>query len=382
MNSKYPSITALQKGASHKVPGFAFEYLEGGCNEEVNLRRNTAAIRDKILEPHYIDGPTSVDTSTQLFGHNYSAPFGIAPIGLQGLIWPGAPEILAEAAAKENIPFILSTVSTASIEKIATITGGKNWFQLYYPSEKSVRDDMLNRAAAAGTKVLVLLSDVPSFGIRYKDIKNGLALPPKMTLRNIFQILQHPDWAISTLWHGKPAFANMTPYMPKGLNLRQLGTFMNQNFSGRLTKERLLEIRSKWKGTLVLKGVASEYDAEVAREVGMDGIIISNHGGRQLDNGESTIHTLERLAKKYQSHYTVMMDSGVRTGADVAVSMATGAQFTFMGRTFMYGVGALGKKGGSFTIQMLKKQLQQVMEQVGAPSVKELPQFLLRKNIG
>lgn len=378
MNSKYPSIASLQKGASQKVPRFAFEYLEGGCNEEVNLRRNTADIRAKILEPHYIDGPQSVNTETQLFGQTYSAPFGIAPIGLQGLIWPGAPEILAAASAKENIPFILSTVSTASIEKIAAITQGKNWFQLYYPSEQSVRDDILNRVASAGVKVLVLLSDVPSFGIRYKDIKNGLALPPKMSLRNIMQIMQHPDWAIRTLWHGKPQFVNMNPYMPKGLNLRQLGTFMNQNFSGRLTKDRLLEIRSKWKGTLVLKGVASEKDAEIAREVGMDGIIISNHGGRQLDNGESTINTLDRLANKYKSHYTVMMDSGIRTGADVAVSMATGAQFTFMGRTFMYGVGALGNKGGLFTIQMLKKQLQQVMEQVGAPSVKELTQSLLR----
>lgn len=378
MNSKYPSIAALQKGASRKVPEFAFEYLEGGCNEEVNLRRNTEDIRNKILEPHYIDGPVSVDTSTQLFGQTYSAPFGIAPIGLQGLIWPGAPEILAQAAFKENIPFILSTVSTASIETIAKITEGKNWFQLYYPSDQSVRDDILNRAASAGTKVLVLLSDVPSFGIRYKDIKNGLALPPKMSLRNIFQIAQHPHWAISTLWHGKPGFENMTPYMPKGLNLRQLGAFMNQNFSGRLTKERLLEIRAKWKGSLVLKGVASEKDAEIAREVGIDGIIISNHGGRQIDNGESTIHTLERLAEKYNSYYTVMMDSGIRTGADVAVSLASGAEFTFMGRSFMYGVGALGKKGGCFTIQMLKKQLQQVMEQVGAPSVKELPQFLLR----
>ncbi|MEY2950665.1 MAG: alpha-hydroxy acid oxidase [Saprospiraceae bacterium] len=378
MNNKYPSIASLQKEASQKVPGFAFEYLEGGCNEEVNLRRNTEDIRAKILEPQYIDGPFSVNTETHLFGQTYSAPFGIAPIGLQGLIWPGAPEILAAAAAKENIPFILSTVSTASIEKIATITEGKNWFQLYYPSEQSVRDDILNRAAIAGVKVLVLLSDVPSFGIRYKDIKNGLALPPKMSLRNIMQIIQHPDWAIRTLLHGKPEFVNMNPYMPKGLNLRQLGSFMNQNFSGRLTKERLLEIRSKWKGKLVLKGVASEKDAEIAREVGMDGIIISNHGGRQLDNGESTICTLNRLAHKYQTHYTVMMDSGIRTGADVAVSMASGAQFTFMGRTFMYGVGALGNKGGLFTIQMLKKQLQQVMEQVGAPSVKELPQFLLR----
>ena len=379
INSKYPSVQDLRKKAERKIPRFAFEYLDGGCNEDVNLHKNTSDIREVELLPYYLRNHIKSDMKTELFGHTYDAPFGIAPVGLQGLMWPNAPEILAKAAFDHNIPFILSTVTTSSIERIAEITEGQAWFQLYHPTEDSMRDAIIKRADAAGCPVLVILCDVPSFGFRPRDIRNGLAMPPKMSVKNILQIMTKWEWALKTLVHGQPSFETLKPYMPKNLDLKQLGNFMNQTFSGRLNEEKIKPIRDMWKGKLVLKGVANEADAEVAVRLGLDGIIVSNHGGRQLDAGESTIKPLVRIAKEYGDQIKVMMDSGLRSGPDIARTLASGAEFTFMGRSFMYGVAALGSQGGNHTISLLKTELQQVMEQICCENVQDFPTHLITK---
>ena len=379
INSKYPSVQDLRKKAERKIPRFAFEYLDGGCNEDVNLHKNTSDIREVELLPYYLRNHIKSDMKTELFGHTYDAPFGIAPVGLQGLMWPNAPEILAKAAFDHNIPFILSTVTTSSIERIAEITEGQAWFQLYHPTEDSMRDAIIKRADAAGCPVLVILCDVPSFGFRPRDIRNGLAMPPKMSVKNILQIMTKWEWALKTLVHGQPSFETLKPYMPKNLDLKQLGNFMNQTFSGRLNEEKIKPIRDMWKGKLVLKGVANEADAEVAVRLGLDGIIVSNHGGRQLDAGESTIKPLVRIAKEYGDQIQVMMDSGLRSGPDIARTLASGAEFTFMGRSFMYGVAALGSQGGNHTISLLKTELQQVMEQICCENVQDFPKHLITK---
>ncbi|MBC8767287.1 alpha-hydroxy-acid oxidizing protein [Arenibacter sp. N53] len=377
INTKYPSVVDLRNKAKKRIPQFAFEYLDGGCNEDVNLHKNTAEIRDIELLPYYLSKHTGSSMKTELFGHVYDAPFGIAPVGLQGLMWPNAPEILAKSAFEHNIPFILSTVTTSSIERISEITEGKAWFQLYHPTEDSVRDDIIKRAEAAECPVLVILCDVPTFGFRPRDIRNGLAMPPKMSVKNILQVLGKPSWAFNTLKYGQPNFETLKPYMPKGLDLAQLGKFMDQTFSGRLNEEKIKPIRDMWKGKLVIKGVANEADAESAIKLGLDGIIVSNHGGRQLDAGESTIKPLTRIAEKYGKQIKVMMDSGLRGGPDIARTMASGAEFTFMGRSFMYGVAALGAKGGDHTISLLKTELQQVMEQICCEEVKDFPNHLI-----
>ena len=377
-NSQYPSVDALRIRAKQRMPKFAFEYLDGGCNEDVNIIRNTKELREVRLEPRYIRNMKKVDTSVNLFGIKYDAPFGIAPVGLQGLMWPNSPEILAKAAFKHNIPFILSTVTTLDIERASKLTEGKAWFQLYNPIEKHMRRDIIRRASEAQCPVLVLLCDVPTFGYRPKDIKNGLALPPKMSLNNILQILGKPNWAFNTIRYGKPSFETIKPYIPGGLNLKQLGLFMNKTFSGLLDSEKIKPIRDQWKGKLVLKGVASEYDTEEAIKLGFDGIIVSNHGGRQLDAGEASIKPLTRIAKKYSSKITIMMDSGLRSGPDIARAMASGAKFTFMGRSFMYGVGALGVKGGDHTIEMMKIQFKQLMEQLCCENVADLSSHMVK----
>lgn len=364
INSNYPSVADLRKRAQAKIPKFAFEYLDGGCNEDVNLNKNRSDLHKIELMPHYLSKFDQVDMKTTLFGHTYDAPFGIAPIGLQGLIWPNAPEILAKAAAKHNIPFILSTVSTESIERIGEVTEGKAWFQLYHPAQEAIKIDLIRRSAAVGNEVLVILADVPSFGFRPRDMRNGLSIPPKMNFKNMFEILKHPHWGIQTLAHGLPNFKSLVRYMPKKLDLKRLGEFMDLTFSGRLDEDRIAAIREQWSGKLVIKGIVSEEDTVKAINLGVDGLIVSNHGGRQLDAGQSSIVSMINLVKKYQKEITIMIDSGLRGGPDIARAMASGAAFTFMGRSFMYGVGALGKQGGDHSVSLIKKELQQVMEQL------------------
>jgi L-lactate dehydrogenase (cytochrome) len=367
----------LRKRAMRRIPRFAFEYLDGGCNEDVSISRNTSEIREVQLQPRYLRNKGISSTKTKILGMEYDAPFGIAPVGLQGLMWPNSPEILAKAAFKHNIPFILSTVTTMDIERASELTEGNAWFQLYNPAEDSLRNDIIDRAAAAKCPVLVLLCDVPTFGYRPRDIRNGLALPPKMSITNILQILGKPTWAMNTLKYGQPTFETLKPYTPEGLNLKQLGQFMDKTFSGRLNEERIKPIRDKWKGKLVLKGVASEQDTQDAIRLGFDGIIVSNHGGRQLDAAQSTINSLSEISTKYGDQIEVMMDSGLRSGPDIARAMATGAKFTFMGRSFLYGCGALGNNGGDHTIAMLKTQFKQVMDQLCCERVEDLPKHLI-----
>lgn len=360
------------------MPRFAFEYLDGGCNEDVNLRRNCSDIQTIELMPEYLAPHDSSSMKTTLFGEEYDAPFGVAPIGLQGLMWPNSPVILAGAAVRHNLPFILSTVTTASIEDIGQVTEGRFWFQLYHPAEEKVLDDVLERVKKAGCQVLVALSDVPTFGFRPRDIRNGLAMPPSMSPRNVLQMLMRPRWVLETLHHGKPAFQTLKPYMPSNLNLKALGKFMDATFDGRLQESKLARLRDKWDGKLVVKGVVNEVDADRCVRLGVDGIIVSNHGGRQLDAGESSIRPLTRLAPKYSDKLVVMMDGGIRSGPDIARTIASGAAFAFMGRPFMFGVGALGARGGNHVMAMMKMQLQQILEQLCCKTTSDLPGHLIK----
>lgn len=378
IDPRFPSVDHLCERARKRMPRFAYEYLAGGCFTEINLQRNTQEIRDVQLKPWYLNDYAGSDLSTELFGKTYDAPFGVAPIGLQGLMWPRATEILAKAAHKHNIPFTLSTVGTASIETVAELTDGNAWFQLYHPAEDELRDKLLDRVASAGLPVLVILADTPTFGWRPKEIRNGLSIPPRMTLRNVLQMMTRPTWSFGQLFAGAPEFKTMKPYIPKGLNMKHLGLFMNKTFSGRLTADKISAIRDRWKGKLVVKGIVNPEDAEKAISLGVDGMIVSNHGGRQLDVGQSTIKPLTALAEEFSDRTTLMLDSGVRNGPDVACAIASGAKFAFMGRTFMYGVGAMGSKGGDHTMNMLKRQLQQVMEQIACERISDFPKHLVK----
>ena len=374
--AKYPSIEDLRKKAKQRIPKFAFEYLDGGCNANINITKNTSDIRKIELSPQYLNNSNEVSLKTNLFGHTYDYPFGIAPIGLQGMIWPKSAEILAKASLKHNIPFILSTVTTSSIEKIAEITNGKFWFQLYNPIKNDIRIDIINRVKNAGSQVLVILCDVPTFGYRPCDIRNGLSMPPKINPSNIIQMLSKPKWLFKTLTNGIPNFQTLKPYMKNVSSIKKLGQFMDNTFSGKLNEEKIKHLRDLWKGKLVLKGVTNEEDVKKAIKLGLDGIIVSNHGGRQLDNGESSIKALMKISQKFKKDINIMMDSGIRSGADIACSLACGSEFVFLGRSFMYGVSAMGKEGADHSIYILKRQLQQVMEQLSCPKTNQLNNYL------
>ena len=380
-NSQYPSVADLRRKAKSRIPKFAFDYLEGGCNEGLNLARNENDFDDILLKPNYLRVGGEIDMSVELFGRKYSAPFGISPIGLQGLMWPNAPEILAKAAAKADIPYTLSTVSTSSIERIAEVSEGKAWFQLYHPTENRLRDDILNRLKAVECPVLVVLVDVPAFGLRYKEIKSGLSIPPKMSINNILQAFARPLWGIKTLQHGIPSFATLKPYMEKGMDMSQLGQFMNKTFTGKVDIQKVQAIRDIWKGPLVLKGIATDEDMQAAIQIGVDGVIVSNHGGRQIDAGESSIKSLIKLANNpaYQGKLKIMLDGGIRSGVDLARAHAVGSEFNFMGRPFMYGVGALGNEGGEHTINMFKTHLYQIMQQLTIEGVAQFKDRLIEK---
>ena len=377
-NSHYPSVDLLRRKAKRRMPKFAFEYLDSGCFAEINLHRNTEEVRAIQLQPYYLSDYTGAHMQTELFGETYHAPFGMAPVGLQGLMWPNACEILAKSATTHNIPFVLSTVTTASIETIANITEGRFWFQLYHPLDNALRDKLLSRAWDAGCRTLVILADTPTFAYRPKEIKNGLSIPPRMTVNNIVQMCTHPIWSLSQLVSGIPEFKTIKPYIPKKTNMKHLGVFMNKTFAGRLTQDKIKSLRDAWKGNLVIKGIVNPREAELAIGLGLEGLIVSNHGGRQLDNGQSTIAALQNL-QAYKGKIKIMMDSGLRSGPDIANALASGADFTFVGRAPMYAVGALGKKGGEHIFTLLKRQLQQVMEQVACERVQDFPRYLITK---
>lgn len=376
IDTRFPASDDLRAAARRRIPRFVFEFLDLGCNDNVNLARNVADLRAVELLPRYVADRGAPDLRVELFGHVYDAPFGVAPIGLQGLIWPRAPEILAQAAAAANIPFVLSTCSTASIERIGALTGGRFWFQLYNPVDPAVRTDLLSRAAAAGCSVLVVLADVPTFGYRPHDIRNGLAVPPVLTPRTLLQMAARPGWGTAILRHGIPAFASLERYMPPRLDMRKLGAFMNEMFTGKLSPEMLRDLRDRWRGTLLVKGVATVADAEAALAAGCDGIVVSNHGGRQLDAGQSTIRALGPIVERCAGRLRILLDSGVRSGPDIARALASGAEAVLLGRTFMYGVAALGERGGDHVVSMLTIQLRQVMDQLGCGRLADLPAHL------
>lgn len=377
--SRAASIDDLKRIAKRKIPGFAFEYLIGGCNRDRAVSNNRVQLDKIYLGPRNLETPADIDLSTTVFGEIYASPFGIAPVGLSGVAWPRASEFQAKAARQRNIPFILSSVSTTSIETAAESAGENFWFQLYPPKDIEMRADILDRARRSGCRNLVVTIDVPSLSWRPRDIRNGLAIPPRISIKSIYQTITHPFWAIATARNGMPQFETLKPYIQNDLDLKQTAQNIRHALRVVVDENVLKQIRDNWRGNLIVKGILSLEDARRAIECGADGLIVSNHGGRQLDAALSPVAVLPNITREFGEHAVIMADSGVESGVDIARMLACGAKMVFAGRAFMYGVSALAERGATHTVDILNSELKQVLEQIRCERPDRLPEYLAKE---
>ena len=362
---RYPSVADLERRARRRIPRFAWDYLAGGSGEERLVARNREAFDQVLMTPRFFVDISPSDLTMEVFGKTYALPIGISPIGQAGLVWPGVEAMLARAAKRAGIPYLLSTVSTAVMEEIGEIGGDHAWFQLYPPADREIEKDLINRAQASGFAAMIVTIDVPVQARRLRDIRNGFAVPPHITWRNIVQAALAPEWSIATLRHGLPRFRTVEPYVADKLDMKESAVFLGRQFTGPMTREHFADIRRQWQGPLIVKGIQHPDDARLVVDLGADGIIVSNHGGRQLDGERATIDILPEVVEAVGDRTTVMLDSGIRSGLDVVRGLARGAHYTFSGRSFMYAVAALGEAGGDHVIDILRQELVHVLGELG-----------------
>jgi len=366
------TIDDLREAARRRIPKLAFDYLDGGAGDEANLRRNRKGFEAVILRPEYLRDVSERSQKVTLFGHTYDAPIGVSPVGLANFIWPGTDGALAAMAARRNIPYILSGVATTSIETIAEIAPDHAWFQVILPENHETGFDMIRRAREAGMKVLVMTVDIPVPSKRLRDLRNNFMLPFKPDPGVLRNIAARPAWALATLRAGTPEFANLLPYMEPGTGSRSLAAAQALQTSANIGEDVIQRMRDAWPGPFVLKGVLSARTAEAARRAGADGIIVSNHGGRQVESGPATIEALPEIVSAVGGDMTVMLDSGIRSGGDIVKAYALGAEFTFSGRCFVYAAGALGPIGGEHALDLLTDEVDRTLAQIGATGMDEL----------
>lgn len=376
IQKRFPSIPHMKAKARWRIPAFAWEYMTGGIGVEENVRRNTDDLQKILFMPRYLSDAQNPDISTSIFGQQLDAPFGVAPIGLGGLQWPGGEPVIAKAARAQNILHILSTHATQSLEKMKQHSGPVGWFQLYPPKDAAMETDIIERAKRSGYDVLVVTVDIPGVTRRDKDIRNGLSVPPQFDLRTVLNAAMCPHWLMRLARHGIPHFENLEPYAPKGLSIRELGTFLGSVLSNHITPERFKQIRDQWPGKVLVKGVLDPEEAAAYIALGADGIIVSNHGGRQIDAAPSSVSMLPHVRKRLGPDALVMVDGGVRSGLDIARMIALGADYVFLGRPFIFSVAAIGDEGPSHLIDVLKQELRGTMWQLGCPDLGDLHTFL------
>jgi (S)-mandelate dehydrogenase len=372
-------IEDLRQLAQRRVPNFVFEYVEGGAEDEATLRHNRAALAALRFVPQ-----TLVDTSARhqrvtLFGRECAAPLIMAPTGANGVLHPRGDEALARAAASLGIPFCLSTVSTMRLEEVAAKAGGRLWMQLYVMRERRSAEDIAARASAAGFEALVFTTDANVFGHREWDRRN-YRMPGKPTWRNLIDAARHPRWVRDVIVrNGVPRFENIAAYLPPGGATAVGGsTIIPKLFEACIKWEDIAWLRSIWRGKLVLKGVLSVADAERAAALGCDAIVLTNHGGRQLDYCVSPIEVLPEIAAAVGQRMTVIVDSGFRRGSDVIKGLALGANAVMIGRATLYGLAAAGEPGARRALEILTTEIDRTLGHLGCRSVDDLKPHLVR----
>jgi L-lactate dehydrogenase (cytochrome)/(S)-mandelate dehydrogenase len=369
----------LRKLAKRRLPKIAYDFIEGGLEDETGLARNEDAFRRQLLVPRFGIDVSKVDQTTSIFGRTYSGPIGIAPTGLAGLFRRGADLMLAEAARAANVPFIMSGTSTGSIEDLARVAPDHGWYQLYIARDRKISEDMIRRAKDAGLSTLVVTMDVPINSKRERNLRNGFGRPLKLGLKMKLEACRHPGWLAEYLRLGPPMFSNWQRYTANGnaASADEVADFVAAQMPTPVTWADIEGFRRAWPGKLVLKGIMHPADAMRAAAIGVDGIMVSNHGGRQLDRSPAPIEVLPAITAAVGEKMTVMYDSGIRRGSDAVTALCLGAKYVFVGRATLYGVTAGGCAGATRALAIFKDEVDRVMMHIGAPDIKSLGPHLL-----
>lgn len=380
LRRRFPTVEDLRKAAERRIPSLGYETVAGGAGQNLAVKRNAAALDAIELVPRVGEDRGPVATDVTLFGRQYAAPIGIAPMGLQSVFWPGAERLLARAAQRARIPYTAGTVSGVALEELAKLAPDVVWFQLYRLArdDHRVGIDLVRRAKEAGAHVLVMTVDTPGRAKRPGELRNGLTLPFRPTLKTIAQAAVSPHW-LTALWrNGQPNFPCLAPYCGPSPSKADIAWFAQREVGGAFTFEELKRYRDLWKGPMVIKGVMHPADAEKAVAIGLDGIQVSNHGGRQLEAAPAIADVLPAIASAVKGRATILCDGGVRSGLDVARLVALGADAALAGRAFLFGVGAIGSDGADYVSDMLVEEISVAMRQLGTPDFASLRGLTIR----
>lgn len=364
--------------AMRRLPPFLFHYIDGGSYDEETLRRNTADLRAIALRQRVLRDVREIDLSATLLGARAAMPLALGPVGLAGMNARRGEVQAARAAAAAGVPFCLSTVSLCPLAEVQGAVTEPVWFQLYMIRDRGFMAALLETVAAAGCEVLVFTVDLPMPGARHRDVRSGLAAVPGARLRRLAQVLMHPRWAWDVAWHGGPLrLGNLAPVLGESSGIEDYLAWLAGNFDPGVTWADIGWIRERWRGRLVIKGVLDAEDAGAALAAGADGIVVSNHGGRQLDGVPSTARALPPIAALVDGRMTVLADGGIRTGLDVVRMLALGAEGVLLGRAWAYALGARGEAGVRHMLGLLRAEMQIAMALTGCKKVSDITREVL-----
>jgi len=373
------SIEALRQAAKRRLPRAVFDFIDGGAEDERTLRGNREAFgKVRFLRRVLVD-VSRVDTETSILGKPAKLPIAIAPTGAVGFGWRGGDVAVARAAADFGIPFSLSTSATASIERIAEATQGRHWFQAYFFKDREFTFGLIERARKAGYDTLMVTADLPVGGKRERDFRNDFSIPFRFTPKNMLDFATRPAWALDMLLRGVPPLENLAGMADHHADTRNIVSSVGRNQDAALDWEVIKRVRGVWPGKLLVKGVVHPEDAEQAVTLGCDGVIVSNHGGRQLDSEIASFDALPGVARAIGGKASVLMDGGIRRGSDVVKALARGAHAVMIGRATFYGVCAAGEEGARRALHILSDELTRTMQLCGARRVADIGPELLFK---
>lgn len=369
--SRAANVADLREIARRRLPGGIFDYIDGAAEDEVTLRSNVDAFASWRFVPRVLRDVSSVDTSTTLFGRPLPAPLILSPTGFSRIADSQGELAVARSADRHELPYCLSTLSTRSIEEVAAVSNGDKWFQVYVWRDRGLTAEMLARATAAGYSTITITVDTPVLGRRERDTRRGFTLPPTLGLSTLLDGIRHPGWTWDFIRGGPITFSNIAAHAGGGTAVT-LSEFIAAQFDPSLSWDDIAWFRERWSGSIVIKGIQSVDDATLAVHHGVDGVMLSNHGGRQLDHAPAPIDLVAPVRAAVGDSLTVICDGGIRRGSDIVKALALGADACTMGRTYLYGLGAAGERGVDTAIEMLTSEMRRTMALAGLRSIDEI----------